>query len=152
MARISLEIIIDSYADQSPAQILKDANIEAAARAVISGAVNHSGQMCISTERVIIQREVSQEFIERVKTITSKIRAGDVSKGDAKLGPLYAAASAANVVSMVSEAVADGAELIVGDLKVDGAFVQPHVVLGAKPGQRLWDRETFGPGGYPQYV
>ena len=130
-------------------QILKDANIEAAARAVVSGAMNHSGQMCISTERVIIQREVSQEFIERVKSIASKIKAGDTSKGDAKLGPLFTAASAANVISMVSEAVAEGAELLVGDLKTDGAFVQPHIVLGAKPGQRLWDRETFGPGESP---
>ena len=47
---------------------------------------------------------------------------------------------------MVSEAVAEGAQLLNGDLKAEGAFVQPHVVVGAKPGQRLWDQETFGPG------
>ncbi|KAJ3525120.1 hypothetical protein NM688_g8453 [Phlebia brevispora] len=46
---------------------------------------------------------------------------------------------------MIQEAVSEGAELLVGDMKADGAFVQPHIVLGAKPGQRMWDRESFGP-------
>lgn len=103
--------------------------------------------MCISTERVIVQRGVSKRFIDLVKTIASKIKAVDQSKdANAKLGPVFSAASAANIISMVQEAVADGAELLVGDMKVDGAYVQPHVVLGARPGQRLWDRESFGPG------
>lgn len=55
-------------------------------------------------------------------------------------------AAAENIVSMVNDAVNGGACLLAGDMKHDGPWVQPHVVLGAKPGDRLWDRESFGPG------
>ena len=101
--------------------------------------------MCIATERVIVQRGVSEQFIEHVKAIAAKMKTGPPGS-DAKLSCQFTAAAALNIVSMISEAVADGAELLVGDLKADGAFVKPHIVLGAKPGQRLWDRESFGPG------
>lgn len=102
--------------------------------------------MCIGTERVIVQRGVSQQLVEQLKVVASKVKAGDQDTTDAKIGCVFSAASAANIVSMVQEAVNDGAELILGDLKANGAFVQPHIVLGAKPGQRMWDRESFGPG------
>ncbi|PSR88857.1 hypothetical protein PHLCEN_2v5006 [Hermanssonia centrifuga] len=130
---------------KAPAVVLNGANVEAASRAIVSGAMNHSGQMCISTERVIVQRDIAQQLIDNVKAVTSKIKAGDQSKTDAKLSCVFNPSSAANIISMIQEAVADGAELLVGDLKAQGAFVQPHIVLGAKPGQRLWDRESFGP-------
>ncbi|KAF7800257.1 hypothetical protein EIP86_011504 [Pleurotus ostreatoroseus] len=130
---------------KAPAVVLNDANIDAAARAIVSGAFCFSGQMCIGTERVIVQRGVSQQLVERLKAVASKVKAGDQDTTDAKIGCVFSAASAANIVSMVQEAVNDGAELILGDLKANGAFVQPHIVLGAKPGQRMWDRESFGP-------
>lgn len=128
-------------------KVLNDANLDAAARGIISGAFVHSGQACIGTERVIVQRGASQQFIEKIKAIAAKTRAADQSKDPkAQLGYVFNAASAENIISMVKEAVDSGAELLVGDLKHDGALVQPHVVLGTKPGTRLWDRESFGPG------
>lgn len=106
----------------------------------------HCGQLCVSTERVIVQKEVADELISRIKTIASKITVGDPSTTNAKLGPAFSTASAANIVGMIKDAVDAGAEVLVGDLTHNDAFIKPHVVLGAKPGDRLWDRETFGPG------
>ncbi|KAI0085420.1 aldehyde dehydrogenase [Irpex rosettiformis] len=131
---------------KAPAIVLNDANIDAAARGIISGAFVHSGQACIGTERVIVQRGASVQFIEKIKSLASKIKASDQSQDPrAQLGCVFSVGSAQNIISMVKEAIASGAELLHGDLKYDGPLVQPHIVLGAKPGTRLWDRESFGP-------
>ena len=130
---------------KAPLVVLEDANVDAAARAIISGAFNNSGQMCIGTERVIVQRGVSEQLISRLKAIASTVKAGDQATG-ARLGCVFSDAAAQNIVGMVKEAVDGGAQLLVGNMTAEGAFVQPHIVLGAKPGQRMWDRESFGPG------
>ena len=49
------------------------------------------------------------------------------------------------MLSMLDEAQKDGAELLVGDMKRDGAVVQPHLLKGVRPGMRIWERESFGP-------
>ena len=133
-------------------QVLNDANVDAAARGIISGAFVHSGQACIGTERVIVQRGAAQKLIEKIKALAVKVRAADQSVDPrAQLGLVFNPGSAQNIISMIKEAIASGAELLHGDLKYDGALVQPHVVLGAKPGTRLWDRESFGPGVYTPF-
>lgn len=55
-------------------------------------------------------------------------------------------AIAENVVEMMREAKAEGAEVLTGDLAREGAVVQPHILLGVKPGMRAWNQESFGPG------
>lgn len=105
----------------------------------------HCGQLCVATERVIVQKEIADELISRIKSIASNLKIGDPLKTNAKLGPVFSAASAANIVGMIKDAVDAGAEMVVGDMKHEGAFIKPHVILGAKPGDRLWEQETFGP-------
>ena len=135
-------------------QVLNDANLDAAAKAIIVGAFTHSGQICVGTERVIVQRGASDKLIALLKGAAAQMKAGDQSSGSsgAQLGCVFSAASATNIISMISEAVADGATLLAGDVKADGAVVQPPSVLGVKPGQRLWDRESFGQGKYSFYL
>lgn len=140
-----LKPVILELGGKAPAIVLNDAKIDVAARGIIAGALLHSGQLCLSTERVIVQREVSTKLIECLKAVASKLKAGDVNSTDARLGPLFNENAAKEVVSMIKEAVDGGAQLLLGDLKHVGAFVQPHIVLGTKPGTRLWDRESFGP-------
>lgn len=65
---------------------------------------------------------------------------------EANLGPLFTQSSAARVVSFLEEAKREGAEVLLGDCSCDGAVIQPHVLQGCKPGMKIWDRETFGPG------
>ncbi|KAF7348558.1 Aldedh domain-containing protein [Mycena venus] len=133
---------------KAPAVVLNDASIPDAAKAIVWGAMLHSGQICMSTERVIVQRGAAEALIAQVKDLSAALTAGDLQKAEsknAKLGPLFTEGSAENVVSMISEAQAAGAELLLGDLGRQGAVVCPHLVKGVKPGMRLWDRESFGP-------
>ncbi|KAF7334315.1 Aldedh domain-containing protein [Mycena sanguinolenta] len=128
---------------KAPAVVLNDASIPDAANAIVWGAMLHSGQICMSTERVIVQRGAAEALMAQVKTLSESLTAGE--SGDAKLRPLFSQGSAQNVLAMLSEAQGAGAELLLGDLDRQGAVVRPHLVTGVKPGMRLWDRESFGP-------
>ncbi|KAJ7154676.1 Aldehyde/histidinol dehydrogenase [Mycena filopes] len=134
---------------KAPAVVLNDASIPDAANAIVYGAMLHSGQICMSTERVIVQRGAAEPLIAQIKSLTAALTVTATDfQGEAKsakLGPLFTEGSAENVIAMLTEAKAAGAELLLGDLGRQGAVVQPHLVKGVKPGMRLWDRESFGP-------
>ena len=107
----------------------------------------HSGQVCISTSRLIVQRSISEKLISAVVNIMRGFRAGDYSYDPkVKLAALYSENHAKGVVDVIAEAVSIGAKVALGDGRRDGAVVQPHVLLDVRPGMRLWDRETFAPG------
>lgn len=63
-----------------------------------------------------------------------------------RLGALFSEDSAENVVRLVREAKEAGATVLLGDVARAGSLVQPHIVLGVKPGMSLWEDESFGPG------
>lgn len=130
--------------------MLDDADIPRAARAITSSALLHSGQICMSTERVIVQKGAADTLVTQLSILFKQIKAGDPrADANAAIGALFTERSAENVIAMIKEAVDAGAELLVGDLTREGAVVQPHIVAGVKPGMRLWERESFGPGACP---
>lgn len=108
----------------------------------------------MSTERVIIQRGISQDLISRITSICkTTLKAGDPkSDSSANLSALFSPGLAENVLSLIVEAKSAGAEVLLGDLKVEGGVIQPHLLNGVKPNMTLWQRESFGPGElYPCY-
>ncbi|TBU30583.1 aldehyde dehydrogenase [Dichomitus squalens] len=131
---------------KAPVIVLDDADVRRAARAITSSALLQSGQICMSTERVIIQRAVAPALVEELTALFGKGKAGDPgTEPSANLGPLFTEGAAENVLAMIQEAVTQGAQVILGDLVRQGAYVQPHIVMNARPGMRLWERESFGP-------
>ncbi|KAJ7731097.1 Aldehyde/histidinol dehydrogenase [Mycena maculata] len=96
--------------------------------------------ICVSTERVIVQRGAADALIAQIKSLYEGLTVG--APATAKLGSLFAEGSAADVLA---GAQAAGAEVLMGDLARDGALVRPHLISGVKPGMRLWERESFGP-------
>ncbi|KAG6828224.1 hypothetical protein H0H92_008757 [Tricholoma furcatifolium] len=129
---------------KSPVIVLNDADVSAAAPAIVKGAFSHNGQVCMSTERVIVQSGVAPRLLEAVKSLTKNL--------DGTMGPLFTDVHATNVVGMLKEAVDGGeAELLYGDLTRKQAVVQPHLVKFASKGSetgkgvRAWEKESFGP-------
>ena len=100
----------------------------------------------MSTERVIIQRGAADAFVQELSALFKQVKAGDFQTGDAMIGALFSEPSAENVISLLKDAVNSGAKLVVGDMQRQGTIVQPHIVLDVKPGMKLWERESFGPG------
>ncbi|KAF4617005.1 hypothetical protein D9613_008508 [Agrocybe pediades] len=126
--------------------VLNDANVSEAARCIVSASMTHSGQVCMATSRVIVQSGIADKLIGAIKDIVQPFKAGDVQTAQSvQMGALFSEASADNAISMVKDAQANGAEVILGDLNKNGAVIQPHLVKNVAPGMRLWDREVFGP-------
>lgn len=101
----------------------------------------------MSTERVIVQTNISESLISTIRSICQNIRVGDFDTDpDAQLGPLFSEASAERIIQMIKDAQERGSEVILGDLTRDKEIVQPHLVKNVKPGMTLWEEESFGPG------
>ncbi|KAI0741632.1 aldehyde dehydrogenase [Daedaleopsis nitida] len=131
---------------KAPVIVLEDADIPRAARAITSSALLNSGQICMSTERVIVHRGVAPMLLRELTTLFKRATAGNIETDpSAVLGALFTPGSAENVLAMIKDAVANGATLVLGDVKRQGTIVQPHIVTDVKPGMKLWERESFGP-------
>ncbi|KAF8189363.1 Aldehyde/histidinol dehydrogenase [Pholiota molesta] len=131
---------------KSPAVVLNDANIAEAAKGLVFGALANSGQICMSTERVIVQSGIAEELISQIKGLCESIKVGDTTtERTAPVGALFTESLAENIVGMIREAQASGAEVILGDTNRKKSVLVPHLIRNVKPGMRLWDRETFGP-------
>lgn len=101
----------------------------------------------MSTERVIVQRGIAEELISQVKDLCESIKVGDTTtERTVPVGALFTESLAENIVGMIKEAQASGAEVILGDTNRKKSMMVPHLIRNVKPGMRVWDRETFGPG------
>ncbi|KZT05339.1 ALDH-like protein [Laetiporus sulphureus 93-53] len=127
---------------KAPVVVLEGADVPRAARAITFSALLHSGQICMSTERVIVQRQEAQNLIKALIEEFSKFKSGGPGE---RLSAQFTEASAAHIVAMLAEAKQNGARFLLGDGTRDGPVVQPHIVTDVKPGNALWDQESFGP-------
>lgn len=101
----------------------------------------------MSTERVIAHKGIAETLVTAVRDIVTGLKAGEsFTDPSVKLGPLFSERSAERLVSVLNESKEAGAEVLLGDLARDRAIVQPHIFRGVKPGMKLWDEESFGPG------
>lgn len=121
--------------------VLADANIERAARGVVWGAMTNAGQNCASIERVYVEASVAESFIARVVELVKELRPGE------DVGRLATPQQFEQVRAQVRQAVADGAELLVGGelASSDGLFFPPTVLRVTDERTPLMRDETFGP-------
>ncbi|MCO5400490.1 aldehyde dehydrogenase [Ralstonia soli] len=129
---------------KAPVLVLDDADLDAAVDAIAFGAFFNQGQICMSTERVIVDRKIADALVDRLAAKARTLRAGDPADATAVLGAMVSADAARRVQALVEDARAQGAALPVG-LHMDGAIVQPCIVDGVTTAMRLYREESFGP-------
>ncbi|MEQ9642317.1 MAG: aldehyde dehydrogenase [Alphaproteobacteria bacterium] len=129
---------------KAPLLLLDDADIEAAADAASYGAFFNQGQVCISTERVIVDEAVAADFVAQFATRASALRAGDPSSGRHALGAMIGTEAANRVGTLVEDALAKGATLVCGGQR-DDAVMQPTIIDHVTSTMRLYHEESFGP-------
>ena len=127
--------------------VLDDADVARAANAAVWGAMANSGQMCTSVERVYVEAGVYEEFIGRVVERLKALRVGeDDQQFRYDVGPLATDAQLAIVCEHVDDALARGAEALVGGVRVEGSgFFQPTLLVDVDHTMLCMQRETFGP-------
>ena len=129
---------------KAPMIVLEDADMNAAAAAAVTGAFFNQGQVCMSTERIIVLDAIADDFVARLVKKTAKLKAGDPSVVVEALGRLINADAATRVAGLIEDAVSKGAELKLGG-EVDGAVMQPAVLDRVTPQMRIFSEESFGP-------
>ncbi|MDX1781442.1 MAG: aldehyde dehydrogenase family protein [Thalassovita sp.] len=122
--------------------VLEDADLDLAAREAAHASFFNQGQICMSTERILVAHSVADRFLERFCVEADKLR-GD-STGASPLGTLISAASVLRLTGIVEDALSKGARLACGGEAVNN-IMQPTVLDRVIPGMRLWHEEAFGP-------
>jgi acyl-CoA reductase-like NAD-dependent aldehyde dehydrogenase len=124
--------------------VAADADLDAAANAVIRGGYYASGQACISVQRVIVVESVREAFLERLSERIGQVVTGDPREEDTRVSALIDSRSANRVHEWVDQAVRAGARCVHGGT-VAGSVVEPTVLADVPDGQNAWDEEIFGP-------
>ncbi|RQN33765.1 NAD-dependent succinate-semialdehyde dehydrogenase [Paraburkholderia tropica] len=130
-----------------PVLVFKDADVE---RAAVEGAANRfrgTGQVCISSTRFLIQREVYDEFAEHFVAATQSLKVGDGMQPGTQVGPLANPRQIAKMEELIADAVARGAKLLAGGKRIEreGYFFEPTVLADVPMDARVMHEEPFGP-------
>ncbi len=123
----------------------KDADLADAVKKAVRGSFAYSGQICISTQRIMVHDSLYPKFIKEFVKQTKQIKMGDPLARNSQIGPMIDGAAAKRTQAWVAEARAGGAKVLTGGKIVGGNFMQPTVVVGAKATDKIVSEEVFGP-------
>jgi acyl-CoA reductase-like NAD-dependent aldehyde dehydrogenase len=128
----------------NPMIILDDVDVDFAVRTATFGSFFHQGQICLNTRRIIVQRKIYAEFIEKFIARTKTLPSGDPLNPKTLIGPLITRAALELVDGRVKEAVAKGAKLRTGGT-FEGQIYQPTILTDVPLDTAVANEETFGP-------
>jgi benzaldehyde dehydrogenase (NAD) len=139
-----LKRVVLELGGKAPFIVLKDADLDRAVNAAVFGSFANSGQGCMSTERIIVERPIAEEFTRRLAAAAKKLKVGDPRASDTILGPVINDASVGHLTGLVDDAVAKGAGLLAGGT-VQGRCFAATVLAGVTADMRVFREESFGP-------
>ncbi len=139
-----LKRIVLELGGYNPLIVLADADLEYAVNATTFGAFLHQGQICMSARRIIVERPIAEEFIERLAAKTNTLKAGDPKEHDTIIGPLINEQALATVKGRVDDAVAKGARILAGG-EAKGTIYEATLLADVPPDSAFARVETFGP-------
>jgi glyceraldehyde-3-phosphate dehydrogenase (NADP+) len=128
----------------SPLIVMPDADIQKVAEATATTGYANAGQVCISTQRVLVDGAVYSDFLNAAAPLVEAISTGDQLDEATRMGPMVRASDADRVAKWIEDAVAGGARVVVGGTR-DGALHQPTLVADVEPRMRISCDELFGP-------
>ncbi|MEX3979931.1 aldehyde dehydrogenase [Paraburkholderia sp. EG287A] len=129
---------------KAPLVVLDDADIEAAAHAAAFGAFANSGQICMSTERIIVDDSIADAFVARLGERARALPLGDPRKGPVVLGSVVDMSTVERCNALIDDALAKGATLVCGG-KADSTLMPATLLDHVMPEMRLYHDESFGP-------
>lgn len=128
--------------------VLNDANLDLATEAITWSAFGTTGQRCTATSRLIVQRGIKPQLLERLVEKARAIRIGNGLDEAVNMGPLVNHKALSKVESYMGVAQQEGVKIVAGGQRADlgkGFFFQPTLFDGVKAGMRVEQEEIFGP-------
>jgi len=139
-----LKPVLLELGGKAPLIVLEDADLDEAVKAAAFGAFMNSGQICMSTERIIVVDAVADAFAERFAAKVATMPVGDPRAGQTPLGAVVDRKTVDTVRGLIDDALAQGAETLVGG-EADGVLMPAHVIDRVTPAMKLFRDESFGP-------
>ncbi len=139
-----LKPVLLELGGKAPLLVLHDADLEAAVAAANFGAFINQGQICMSTDRIIVDECVANEFVQKLTTQAKPLVSGDPRRQDIALGTMISADAAKRLGALVNDATDNGAALVLGG-GIEGAVMQPTILDHVTPKMRIYSEEAFGP-------
>lgn len=121
-----------------------DANLDYAIKRIALGSFGQAGQSCIAVQRIYVHKEIYQEFEKRFVEETKKLKVGNPFEPDTIVGPMVDENAAIKTEKWVSEAVQNGAKILIGG-KRNGTFYEPTILVDVKPDMKVSCQEVFAP-------
>ena len=145
LKRITLEL-----GGKSPNIVFADADVEAAIRGATIGIFYGKGEVCAAGSRLLVDRAIKSEFIDKLAARTRKMTAGDPMDPKTRFGALSSKKQLDTVLGYIESGKREGATLVAGGARTDigtgkGYFVQPTVFTDVRPEMTIAREEIFGP-------
>ncbi len=129
---------------KAPFVVLDDADLDAAVAAATFGAFANSGQICMSTERIIVDAAVADDFVARLAARAQGLPLGDPRKGPVVLGSVVDQRTVERCNALIDDALAKGAKLVCGG-KADSTLMPATLLDEVSAQMRIYHEETFAP-------
>jgi acyl-CoA reductase-like NAD-dependent aldehyde dehydrogenase len=140
-----LKPVLLELGGKAPLVVLDDADIDSAVNAAVFGSFMFQGQICMSTERFVVDDAVADEFVAKFAAKASTLVSGDpMTDAACVVGPMVRPESGDRINGLIDDALAKGAEIVTGG-RADGAAMPATIVDRVTPDMAIYDQETFGP-------
>lgn len=139
LKRVALEL-----GGNAPLVVLDDADLDAAVQQAVVGALLHSGQICMSVNRIIVQAPVYDEFVSRFAEAVRGVPYGDPAQEGTLVGPVVNDSQLNGLKQKIAGAERAGARVLVGG-EIEGRVVPPHVFADVTADMEIAREEIFGP-------
>lgn len=136
---------------KSPNIVFSDANIDNAVKGVISGIFAATGQTCIAGSRLLVEKKIHDQFVEKVVAFAKTAKMGDPSDFNTQVGPVTTQAQFQKILDYIDIAKTEGAKCVLGGQVAnkpecgDGWFIEPTIFTHVKNNMRIAQEEVFGP-------
>ncbi|KAL4779259.1 Aldehyde/histidinol dehydrogenase [Aspergillus varians] len=143
MKKLSLEL-----GGNAPFIVLDDADLDLAVAGAVASKFKSSGQTCVCSNRIFVQKGIYQEFVRRLKAVVAGFRVGPGFDKSTTHGPLVTTGAAERVEGLIADAVKSGAKIEAGGKRrtdIGPNFIEPTILTNVTINMRLMQEEIFGP-------
>jgi acyl-CoA reductase-like NAD-dependent aldehyde dehydrogenase len=148
VASDKLKRIVLELGGKDPMIVLRDADIEKAAKFAVNGSLRNSGQVCVSVERIYVDEKIAGKFTNLVAEGVKNFKFGNGYDENAQMGPMVSEEQRQIVIEQIKDAVKHGANLVTGGKSAKtnkGFFMEPTLLTNLSHKHRIMRDETFGP-------
>jgi aldehyde dehydrogenase (NAD+) len=144
LKRVTLEL-----GGKSPNIVFSDANLKRAAKGSMLGVFNNSGQICTAGTRILVEKDIHNDFVESLVGATSSMKVGPAFQEDTVMGPVVSQDQFERVSGYIDAGRSEGAELVAGGGPPQGLnggyFLEPTIFAGVRNDMKIAREEIFGP-------